>query len=116
MFRQNSLTAHCRVFQDVCVSCLQLYEENMKVGSVLVRFQVLTATSIKMTVFWGVSPCNLVETDRCFRGVCCLQHQGDEYTVNSSETSAIFLFFKLPDYRCGASFQDTFLYFLPKLF
>jgi hypothetical protein len=28
--------------------------------------------------FWVVVPCNLVEIYRCFRGACCLHHQGDE--------------------------------------
>jgi hypothetical protein len=28
-----------------------------------VRFQVLTATSMKITVFWDVAPCSLVEID-----------------------------------------------------
>jgi hypothetical protein len=40
------------------------------------RFQVLTATRIKTTVFWDVAPCSLVETDRRFRGAFCLHHQG----------------------------------------
>jgi hypothetical protein len=48
----------------------------------LMRFQVLTATSMKMTVFWDVAPCSLVATDRRFRGVHCLHHQGDEYKVH----------------------------------
>jgi hypothetical protein len=35
----------------------------------LMRFQVLTAASMYMTVSWDVSPCNLVEIDRRhFRG------------------------------------------------
>jgi hypothetical protein len=29
----------------------------------LVRFQVLTAASMKMTVFWDVAPCSLLEID-----------------------------------------------------
>jgi hypothetical protein len=33
----------------------------------LARFQVLTAASIKMTVFWGVASCSFVEIDRRFR-------------------------------------------------
>jgi hypothetical protein len=37
----------------------------------LVRFQVVTAVSIKMTVFWDVAPCSLAEVYQCFRGVCC---------------------------------------------
>jgi hypothetical protein len=42
-----------------------------------VRFQVLTAASMKMTVFWDIAPCSLVEVYRRFRGACCLHHQGD---------------------------------------
>jgi hypothetical protein len=33
------------------------------------RFQVLTATSMKMTVFWDAATRSLVETDRRFRDV-----------------------------------------------
>jgi hypothetical protein len=35
----------------------------------LVRFHVLKAASMKMTVFWDVAPCSLVEVYRRFRGV-----------------------------------------------
>jgi hypothetical protein len=42
-----------------------------------VRFQVLTAASMKMAVFWFVAPCSLVEVYRRFRGACCLHNQGD---------------------------------------
>jgi hypothetical protein len=31
----------------------------------------------KITVFWDVAPCSLVEVYRRFRGACCLHHQGD---------------------------------------
>jgi hypothetical protein len=41
-----------------------------------VRFQVLTATGVKMAVFWDVEPCSLANTDRRFRGPSCLLHQG----------------------------------------
>jgi hypothetical protein len=41
-----------------------------------VRFQVLTAASMKFrTVFWDVLPCKII-VDRRFRGTCCLHHQG----------------------------------------
>jgi hypothetical protein len=43
-----------------------------------VRFQVLTAASMKMAVFWVVAPCSLVEVYRRFRGACRLHHQGDK--------------------------------------
>jgi hypothetical protein len=42
-----------------------------------VRFQVLTATNLQMTVFWDVALCCVVEIDRRFEGVYCLHHQGD---------------------------------------
>jgi hypothetical protein len=41
-----------------------------------VRFQVLTAVSIKMTVFWYVVPCSLVEVYRRLRCAYCLHRQG----------------------------------------
>jgi hypothetical protein len=50
----------------------------MKVGSYfIVRFQVLTATSMKFEVYWDVAPCSHFEVDRHFRGAYCLYHQGD---------------------------------------
>jgi hypothetical protein len=51
--------------------CLKLIE--------MVRFQVLTAASMKMTVFWVVAPCNLIDVYRHFRGACCLHHQGSPW-------------------------------------
>jgi hypothetical protein len=45
----------------------------------LVRFQVLTATSMKMAVFWVVASCSLVEIYRCFRGPCCPHYQDDQH-------------------------------------
>jgi hypothetical protein len=42
-----------------------------------VRFEVLTAASTKMDVFFVVAPCSLVEVCRRFRGACCLHHQGE---------------------------------------
>jgi hypothetical protein len=37
-----------------------------------VRFEVLTAVSTKMVVFWVVAPCSLVEVYQRFRGPCCI--------------------------------------------
>jgi hypothetical protein len=52
-----------------------------------VRFQVLTAASMKFRVFLDETPCSHVEVDRRFRGAYCLHHKGDE-TVRTSELSA----------------------------
>jgi hypothetical protein len=38
----------------------------------MVGFEVLTAASMKMAVFWVVAPCRLVEVYRHFRGTCFL--------------------------------------------
>jgi hypothetical protein len=42
----------------------------------MVGFEVLTAVSSKMAVFWVVAPCCLVEVYQRFRGTCSLHHQG----------------------------------------
>jgi hypothetical protein len=44
----------------------------------VVRFQSFTAANMKMSVFWGVAPCDLVQIYRRFRGSCCLQYQDDD--------------------------------------
>jgi hypothetical protein len=43
-----------------------------------VGFEVFTATSMKMAVFWVLAPRSLVEVYQRFRGSCCLHHQGDD--------------------------------------
>jgi hypothetical protein len=43
-----------------------------------VRFQVLTTASLKMTAFWDVASCSLVDVDGRFRGAYCRQHQRDD--------------------------------------
>jgi hypothetical protein len=45
---------------------------------IFVRFQVLTAVSMKMIAYWNIAPCSLVVEDLRFRGSYCLHHQGDE--------------------------------------
>jgi hypothetical protein len=63
-----------------------------------VRFQVLTAASIKMTTFWDIVTCSLVEVVWRFRGTYCLHHQVDSVSfialmmeaVRISKTSVYF--------------------------
>jgi hypothetical protein len=40
--------------------------------------EVLMEESMKMAVFWVVAWCSLAEVYRCFTGICCLHHWGDE--------------------------------------
>jgi hypothetical protein len=41
-------------------------------GTSIAGFEVLTAVSTKMAVFWFVAPCSLAEVYQRFRGPCCL--------------------------------------------
>jgi hypothetical protein len=50
----------------------------VQISNVYVRFQVLTASIMKMTAFRVTAPYSLVEVDRRFRGMYCFHHQGDE--------------------------------------
>lgn len=43
-----------------------------------VRFQFLTAVSMKITALWDMVPRTLVEVHQHSRGVHCLHHQGDD--------------------------------------
>jgi hypothetical protein len=42
------------------------------------RIQVLMAASMKMTIFWVVVLCSLVQVYRRFRDACGFHHQGNE--------------------------------------
>jgi hypothetical protein len=57
-----------------------------------VRFQVLTAASMKFRVFWDVAPCSHVEVYRHFRGAYCLHLYGTlkMEAVCTSKTSVNF--------------------------
>jgi hypothetical protein len=44
-----------------------------------VRFQLITAASMKIRTFWNVASCSLVGLYRRLRGVYCLHNQGDEW-------------------------------------
>jgi hypothetical protein len=55
----------------------------------VVRFQALTAMSLKMTVFWDIASCSLVEVYWRFRGSHCLIALIME-AVSTSETSVNF--------------------------
>jgi hypothetical protein len=46
------------------------------------RFQVLTVSSMNVSLFWNVAPYSLVDTDRHFRGAYCLYHQGSKLVWN----------------------------------
>jgi hypothetical protein len=44
----------------------------------LIKFEVLSAVSMKMAVFWFVAPHSPAEVYQRFRDRRCLHHQGDE--------------------------------------
>jgi hypothetical protein len=45
---------------------------------------------MKFRVFWDLAPCSHVAADRRFRGAFCIEHQGDDEAVRTSETSVNF--------------------------
>jgi hypothetical protein len=65
-----------------CTLLLKICDKLFHYGRVhyLVGYEVLTAVSTKMAVFWVVAPCGLAEVYQRFRGPCCLHHKGDEYS------------------------------------
>jgi hypothetical protein len=54
------------------------FQTNVRMFYVLVKFQVLTAANMNITVFLNISSCSLVEIYRRFRGAFCFHHQDDE--------------------------------------
>jgi hypothetical protein len=68
-----------------------------------VRFQVLTAASMKFIfVFWDVLPCKII-VDRLFRGTCCLHHQGDRLIMEAAHASETSVY----NYFHGSTSQKT---------
>jgi hypothetical protein len=54
-----------------------------------VRCQVVTTVSFKMTVFWNIGRCILLEVGRRFRRAYCLKNQGDR--GSTSQQAVIFI-------------------------
>jgi hypothetical protein len=82
-----------------------------------VRMQVLTATSMKMTVLSHVVPFSLVETDRRFRGAYCLHRQGDDHPNYEGSKHLWNVGEFVPDYMAqhpiAESSSVVFLYAFP---
>jgi hypothetical protein len=47
---------------------------------------------VKMTVFWDVVLCSVVEVYYCFRGAYCLHHQGTDYRLHSATSQKTVIF------------------------
>jgi hypothetical protein len=61
-------------------------------------FQVLTAASMKMTVFWGIAPCIIVEIDRRFRCAYCFHNIA--LVMEAARTSETSVYFNENTRRC----------------
>jgi hypothetical protein len=58
-----------------------------------IGIEVLMAVSTQIAVFWVIATCSLVEVYHCFRGICCLHHQGPNdrgYTALKPSNIATF--------------------------
>jgi hypothetical protein len=69
----------CIHLQGKLVICFINYIEILKylISFNFVRFEVLTAVTMKNAVFWDVMSCDSCKIRR-FRGIYRLQHQGDK--------------------------------------
>jgi hypothetical protein len=48
------------------------------------------AASMKMTAFWDIALCSLVEVDQLFRGAYCLHHQADDTGTDFALSPLVF--------------------------
>jgi hypothetical protein len=56
----------------------------------IVRFEVITAADMKMSVFWIAVPCSLIQIYRHFKGACyLLHHQTTRLHVATFQKAAI---------------------------
>jgi hypothetical protein len=74
------VVSDCRMFEKHCDSIWSRPAVQLRRGSCLVFG--LRREHYKMTVFWGVAACSLLQIDRRFRDAYCLHYQGD----NGSKT------------------------------
>jgi hypothetical protein len=71
--------------------CVSSGEKSLKGTVWAVRVNVLMAASMKITAFWNVTPCSLVEVGRRFRRTYCIYHQSVIMkVVHTSETSVYY--------------------------
>jgi hypothetical protein len=69
-----------------------------------VGFEVLTAVSMKIAVFWVVAPCSLVEVYQRFRGPCCLSSgRSPRIYGATTQNTAIFEVFLISHHSVSIS-------------
>jgi hypothetical protein len=61
-------------------------------GVSVLRFQILTAVTMKFTVFWDVTPCILVAVYQLFGGKCGLYLQGTRHGEQQKTFSMLDVF------------------------
>jgi hypothetical protein len=74
-----------------------------------VGFEVLTAVSTKMVVFWVTAPCSLVDVYWRFRGPCCLHPRAITLMMEAARTSDTSVNFYQTTRRCNP--EDSHLPF-----
>jgi hypothetical protein len=59
------------------------------------RFQVLMPASMKMTAFWDIELCSVIEVDWHFRSAYYIRHEDSEWPITWRQlsTSKIFVYF-----------------------
>jgi hypothetical protein len=85
------------VSEECTVSICMIEERclsNLTIDSYCVRFEVLTAVTVKITVFWYVTTSGLVDHYQSFEETCCLHLQGPRLLIllllsSSSNSSSL---------------------------
>jgi hypothetical protein len=74
IWKQNAFSSHCTV------CCFYHYLQDH-----IALQPRRPLPTLKMTVFWDIAPCSLVQPVRRFRCTNCLHHQGDEWPDGGSK-------------------------------
>jgi hypothetical protein len=61
---------------------------NLKVMFLYVRFEAVTAVTMKSVIFWDVTPYSLVEAYRHFRGKYCIHIQDKRLSTANKQKGA----------------------------
>jgi hypothetical protein len=79
MFQSLSIDNLTYIVAYCFVDCLGIVQNSITFfytnSTNVVRFEILTVSSMKMTVIWVVAPCSLEDVYWRFRGACCVHHQ-----------------------------------------
>jgi hypothetical protein len=75
-----SSPSHCLATDVRCDSGIQALRWHVTISH---KMEVVTVVTMKIAVFWDVTPCNSIDGYQCSVGTCCLHLQGHFSTLNT---------------------------------